>query len=127
MRSLRRARWLAMAIALSTFAPNALADEAPAKKKKKSVEACATFDQKDRESGDGVDLSIASSCGAKLSCSIKWSLTCSPGTKREKKTWEGVAFELERGQTDGANASANRCDEDDGWEIGSITWSCDPI
>jgi len=126
MRSLRRARWLAVAIALSTLAPDALADDQPSKKKKRSVASCATFDQRDRSDDAGVELSIASTCEARLSCSIKWALTCSPGGKHEKKTWEGAAFELDTGESQGATASASTCG-DAGWEISSITWSCDPM
>jgi hypothetical protein len=123
MRSIRRARWLFCAIALSTLAPNAVADDQTSKKKK-SVEKCASFDQKEVE--DGLELSIESSCAPKLACSIKWAVTCAPDTKREKKTWGGAAFELEDGQSDFATASASVC-EDDSWAIGSITWSCDPM
>jgi len=124
MRSLPRGRWLICAIALSTLAPNAVADDQSAKKKKVSVERCASFDQK--EVAEGLELTIASTCKAELACSIKWAVTCAPDTKREKKTWAGAAFELEEGQSDFATASASAC-EDDSWEIASITWSCDPM
>lgn len=124
MRSQRRARWLAMAIALSTLAPEALADGDQPAKKKKSVASCATFDQKEVEVG--LELTVASSCAAHLACSIKWAVTCAPDTKREKKIWEGAAFELDSGQSESATASAGAC-EDDSWEIASITWSCDPM
>ncbi len=122
MRSPRRARWLICAIAL-LVTPEALADDKPAKHKALD---CVSFDQRDRTDGVGVELEIASSCAPTVSCSIKWELTCAPDTKREKTTKHGVAFELEDGESDGADASAAVC-EDESWEIRSITWSCEPV
>jgi hypothetical protein len=121
-----RARWLAVAIGLSIALP-ATADT-PAKKKKprNRVADCASFDQRDRADENGVDFTIASRCEPKLACGIKWTLTCSPGTKKAARTREGAAFELENGQSDGASASADRCGPD-GWEISDITWSCEPL
>ena len=94
MRSHRRARWLICAIALLPLAPQALADADDKPSKTKHL-SCASFDQRDRDDGPGVELAIASTCAPKLSCSIQWALTCAPNTKREKKTSEGVTFVLE--------------------------------
>ena len=124
MRPLRRARWLAIAIALSFLSPAALADSA--KKKRKSVAACASFDQRDREDEDGVDFVIANSCEIKLACGVKWSLTCAPGTKKAKTTREAAAFELEDGKTEETTASADRCGAGS-WELTDISWSCEPV
>jgi hypothetical protein len=124
MRSLRRARWLTFAIALSFFTPAALADST--RKKRRSIESCASFDQVDRADEDGVDFVVGNSCDIKLSCGVKWSLTCAPGGKKEKTTRHGAAFELEDGQTGGAEASTSECGNA-GWEISNISWSCEPI
>lgn len=124
MRSTRRARWLSFAIALSMFTPAALADSG--RKKRKSIDSCTSFDQRDRESEDGVDLVVANSCDIKLACGVKWSLTCSPDSKKEKKTRHGAAFELEDGQTEDTEALASDCGNAS-WQISDISWSCEPI
>jgi len=116
-----RWRWLTIAIALSAATP-----ATAGKKTRNSVAKCASFDQRDREDETGVDLSVTSACEPKLACGIKWTLVCAPGTKRSSRHREGVAFQLENGQSDGATASAERCGAD-GWEISDITWSCEPV
>jgi hypothetical protein len=134
MRSHTRARWLLAAVVLCSISPSVLADgddgdkrpQRPKKAPKKSIDECASFQQLDREDEDGVDFSIHSSCDVKLSCGIKWTLVCAPGSKKAKKTREAVAFELEYGASDGATASAGTCGFE-GWEITDITWSCDPV
>lgn len=126
MRPHTRARWLLGAVVLCFVSPSALADDKAKKKRpKQSVDDCATFHQVDREDEDGVDFSIHSTCDVKLSCGIKWTLVCAPGSKKLKRTREQVAFELEYGGSDGATASAGTCGFD-GWEITDITWSCQP-
>ena len=124
MRSTRRARWLAFAIALSFFTPAALADSG--RKKRRSIESCASFDQRDRADEDGVDFVVTNSCDIKLACGVKWSLTCGPDTRKEKKTRHGAAYELEDGQTEETEASTTDCGNS-GWSISDISWSCEPI
>ena len=124
MRSPRRARWLAFATALSFFTPAALADSG--RKKRKSIDSCASFDQRDRADEDGVDFVVANSCEIKLACGVKWALTCAPDTRKEKTTRHGAAFELEDGQTEATEASTAICGNAS-WEIRDISWSCEPI
>src|SRR5262245_25148995 len=92
---------------------------------KKSIDDCASFSETERED-DGVDFSITNQCEAKLSCGIKWTLTCAPRTKKAKKTKGAVVFELEDGQSDGTTATADQCGFD-GWELTDVTWSCEPV
>ncbi len=124
MRSLRRARWLAFAIALSCLAPTAVADSG--RKKDKSVDSCTSFDQRDRADEDGTDFVVTNSCDIKLACGVKWTLTCAPDTRKEKTTRHGAAFELEDGQSEETEASTAACGNA-GWEISKISWSCEPV
>lgn len=127
MRHPTRVRWLlasSLAVAALSTVSTSAADPKP--KRSKSIGDCASFDQRDREDEDGVDFTIGSRCEPRLACSIKWSLTCAPGTKKAKKIREGVAFELDNGQSESHTASAAACGFD-GWVIGDITWSCDPV
>lgn len=127
MRPLSRARWPICAVALCCLSPSVLADAGGGKKKKdRSIDSCASFTQTDREDEDGVDFTVASSCDVKLSCGIKWSLTCAPGTKKAKTFREGAAFELDTGTSETATASTARCGHT-GWEIAEITWRCEPV
>jgi hypothetical protein len=128
--SSRRAPWQGLALlAVCTLSPTAFADQAdrPAKKPSRSVAACTTFDQTDRDSEDGVDFKVTSTCDVKLACSIKWKLTCSPESKKKRRsTWEGYAFELAGPDAAETTASAASCGNE-GWEIASISWSCQPV
>lgn len=126
MRHPTRARWLLAAGAVAAFSTVSTSAADPKPKRAKSLGDCASFDQRDREDEDGVDFTIESRCEPKLACSIKWSLTCAPGTKKAKKTREAVAFQLENGQSESHTASAAACGFD-GWQIGDIVWSCDPV
>ena len=114
-------RWPLVAVAVASLCPSALADS-PHKKK---IEDCASFDQRELDDDAGVELTIANRCEVKLACSIKWTLTCAPGSKRAKKSKGGAVFDLESGTSDGATASAESCGFD-GWEIADVSWSCKP-
>jgi hypothetical protein len=137
MRSLSgapRARSVLAALALlvvtsvvATSSP-AVAKEAPAKPKKAkkpprvSVTSCTQFDQRDTD--DGVELVVASSCEIALSCQVSWAVTCAPGTRKASTRRQAEAFELEPA-TDHATAATADCG-DRGWEITDISWSCAP-
>jgi hypothetical protein len=119
-----RARWLVCAIALST--PLAVSTSSAEKKPRRvSIAECASFDQRDRSDEDGVDFTIASRCEAPLACGIRWTLTCAPGSKRAKKSRGAASFALDNGQAEEVTASASTCGLDS-WQIGEITWSCQP-
>jgi hypothetical protein len=119
MRSSSRARWLLVAAGLCC-ATTVLADH-----KHKPASECTSLGQVEHDDGTGVDLSVASTCDTKMSCGIKWTLTCAPHTKHVKRTQNAVAFDLDTGQSDGTTASSVECGND-AWEISEVTWSCAP-
>ena len=92
---------------------------------RKSIADCTSFSQRDLEEDGGVDFTIDNKCEVKVSCGIKWTLTCAPGSKRAKKSREQVVMDIESGMSDGTTASAEACGYD-GWEISGVTWSCEP-
>jgi hypothetical protein len=92
---------------------------------KKSVNDCAEFSERENEDAGSVELRVTNRCEAKLSCGIKWTLTCAPGTKKAKKTRGAYAFELDDGQSDGTTVSTEQCGFD-GWQIADVSWSCEP-
>ena len=112
-------RWLCIAIALSFASPAAFAEG------KKSIADCTSFNERELDEEAGVDFTIDNKCEVKVSCGIKWTLTCAPGTKKAKKTREQVAFEIESGMSDGTTASTEACGYH-GWQISDVTWSCEP-
>ncbi len=123
-----RASWPGIAlVTLCILSPAALAQKSSKKKAGKSLAACTSFDQVDRDDEDGVDLSVSSTCDVKMSCTIKWRLTCSPDSKKKRKsTWEGYSFELEGIASGQTTAAATSCGNNS-WSIDSISWSCQPL
>jgi hypothetical protein len=122
MRSPSLARWPICAFALCSLVSTVTAQ----KKKGRSVGDCAAFDQRDRADEDGVDFTVDNRCDVKLSCGIKWSVTCAPGTRKAKSKKGGVAFTLEADAVEAVTASAEHCGFA-GWEIKDISWSCEPV
>lgn len=121
------ARWALCALALAFLASPAVADNKKKKtrvKQRTSVAACTSFEQLDRED-DSVDLVIANACEVQVACSVSWTVTCAPGTKRARRTQHGEAFTLATAQTQTQNASAAVCGND-GWAIDDVVWSCNP-
>jgi hypothetical protein len=134
MRSISRARWASLALALSIALPAqlALADrktDGDAKKKKverKSVAECTSFDQHDREDEEGVDFSVNNSCSMPVSCSMRWTVTCAPESKkRRSRKSDSQSFALDASNGITLTASTARCG-DDGWSVGDISWACSP-
>jgi hypothetical protein len=131
MRSMsHRARWATFALALCLAMPAqlAIADDKPAKteKKKKSLSECTSFDQRDRDDETGVDFLINNSCTVPVACSMQWTLTCAPESKkrRSRKT-DSHDFRLAADAGVTLTASTDRCG-DDGWSLDNISWSCAP-
>jgi hypothetical protein len=131
MRSISRARWATLALALSIALPQlAVADrktDGSAKKKvRASVAECTSFDQQDREDEDGVDFSVNNSCSMPVECSMRWTVTCAPDSKkrRSRKT-DNRSFALDADNGITLTASTAQCG-DDGWSVGEISWSCAP-
>lgn len=122
-----RARWGLGLCALVLAASPALADQKkkkPRVKPRVSVAECTTFEQVDRED-DSFDLVIASTCEVPVACSVSWTLVCSPGTRKSRRSQHGEAFTLTAAQSQTTNASAGTCGND-GWVIDDVIWSCNP-
>lgn len=95
---------------------------------KRSVAECTSFEQRDREAGDGVDLTVSNACGVAVSCSIAWTLTCAPESKKHRvSTRSRLVFALEGSGTPAqtVSASAASCG-DAGWQLANIVWQCAP-
>ncbi len=119
------ARWAACALVLAVVAQPALADKRKKKvKPRPSIAACTSFEQVDRID-DSVDLVIANSCEIAVSCSVSWTVTCAPESKRIHRHQRGQAFALASMASQSANASAAVCGND-GWVIDDVVWSCQP-
>lgn len=119
------ARWAACALVLAVVAQPALADKRKKKvKARTSIAACTSFEQVDRVD-DSVDLVIANSCEIPVACSVSWTVTCAPDSKRTHRHQHGQAFDLASTASQTANASAATCGND-GWVIDDVTWSCQP-
>jgi hypothetical protein len=133
MRSIpHRARWATLALALTIAVP-AIADVGTSdtaspdgKKKKRSISECTSFDQRDRDTEDGVDFTINNSCTVPVACSMRWTVTCAPQSKkRRSRKSDSHAFQLAADAGIKLTASAERCG-DDGWSVDDISWSCNP-
>ena len=123
----RWARWATCALALVIVTQTATAQS---KKKKKraprpSIAACTSFDQIDK-ADESVELVIGNSCDVAVSCSVSWTVTCAPDTKRKHRHHNGAAFALETSQSQASVASADVCGND-GWVIDDVVWQCQPI
>lgn len=136
MRSIRRARWASLALALSIALPAQLAaadqktggssGTAAKKKERRSISECTSFDQRDREEEDGVDFMVTNSCSVPVACSMRWTVTCAPESKkRRSRKSDSHAFSLDASNGITLTASTARCG-DDGWSIDDISWSCAP-
>lgn len=124
MRTTSRVRWACFALALTILVPAQLA--VADGKTKRSISECTSFDQKDRDAEDGVDLSVQNNCTVAVSCHISWDLTCAPDSKkRRSRKSESHAFALDSDNGLTLTASASRCG-DDSWSIDDISWSCEP-
>ena len=126
MRSPCRARGVGSALALLIVLSSAPAGaQKPGKSKHRtSIASCASFRQAD--SGDAtVDFTVTNSCPIELECTVTWSVTCAPDSKRKSKKFEGSSFTLTTMDQRKTTATAARCG-DDGWAIADVTWNCAP-
>lgn len=121
---------LSVCSVLLAWMDSAFADErtAGAAVKQRSVAECTSFEQRDREAGDGVDLTVTNACGIAVSCSVEWTLTCAPESKKHRvRTRSRQVFALEGSGTPAQTvpATAASCG-DAGWQLTNIVWQCTP-
>ncbi len=124
-----RARWVGSALALCSLFVSVTAgadkDASPAKKARGSIAECATFVQKDA-SETTVDFTVDNSCTVDVECTVTWSVTCAPDSRKKRsKKFEGASFKLASAATKTTTADAARCG-DAGWAIDDVSWSCAP-
>jgi putative hemolysin len=120
--SVRRASYcLALAISIvPASAVPALAD-AP----RRTIAACASFDEAER--GDGrIAFTIHNACSIPVDCAVSWRVLCAPDAKKRRASHPGSArLAISEGANGSAEASAAICG-DDAWVIDSVVWSCQP-
>jgi hypothetical protein len=125
MRSKKMVRGVLCALALAVLcSPAAAGPKKKVAKKKMSVAACTSFDQRERED-DGVDLVVSNRCEVKLACSVSWSLTCRPAEGKSRRSQHGQAFSLATEATETTAITPADCGND-GWEINDVAWNCQP-
>jgi hypothetical protein len=132
-------RWAFCALALSCAASVAVADSKTAKsearpktegktvtvKSKKSLAACTSFDQLDKDD-DLVELTVHNACSVPIDCVISWRLVCAPESKTRRTVHAGSAnLALVDATSQSAQASAAAC-KDDSWLLDQVRWSCQP-
>jgi hypothetical protein len=86
-----------------------------------SDESCVGFEKSDAEKG--VDYSVKNSCDKKLSCEVKWKVSCENGEgKVTQSRSDSARFDLPGTNEHTVQASASDCKA--GWRIDDVTWSC---
>ena len=119
------ARWAVCGLALVIAKPS-LADRGDSKLVRRSIAECTGFDQRDRDSEDGVDISVRNGCEIALRCTVSWKLTCAPESKKRRRDLRGaVDFLLPTSAEKSVTASSGSCGYD-GWQLSDVQWSCRP-
>lgn len=118
------------AIAMSVLQDgSAAADTKPSAgkpSKKRSVSECTSYEQRETEAG--LDLEVSSTCAIPVSCSVSWTLTCHPASKKRRVRSRGQhTFSLEAGSPPphAVSVSADSCGAAD-WQIANVVWRCEP-
>jgi putative hemolysin len=110
---------LAISIVPASTVP-ALADHA-----RRSIAACASFDQVERGE-DRVAFTIHNTCSLPVDCAVSWRVVCAPDAKKRRASHPGGArLAIPENASLSAEASAAICG-DDAWVIDSVVWSCQP-
>lgn len=127
MRTVSSVRWtrcaLALAVAISIVPASAV--PASADRTRRTIAACASFDQVDR--GDArVAFTIHNACSIPVDCSVTWRVVCAPDAKKRRASHPASArLAIPEAASGSAEASAAVCG-DDAWVIDSVVWSCQP-
>lgn len=127
MRTVSSVRWAgsALALALAISIVPVSVGPASADHARRSIAACASFDQVDR--GDArVAFTIRNACSIPVDCSVSWRVVCAPDAKKRRASHPGSArLAIPEGGSLSAEASAAICG-DDAWVIDAVLWSCQP-
>lgn len=128
MRTVSSVRWAACALAISIVPASAVpasAVPASADHLRRTIAACASFDQIDR-GDDRVAFTIHNACSLPVDCAVSWRVVCAPDAKKRRASHLGSAkLAIPEGASQSAEASAAICG-DDAWVIDSVVWSCQP-
>ena len=127
MRTVSSVRWAgcarALAVAISIVPASAV--PASADPPRRSIAACARFDQVDR-GDERVAFTIHNGCSIPVDCAVSWRVVCAPDAKKRRASHPGSArLAIPEGASLSAEASAATCG-DDAWVIDSVVWSCQP-
>lgn len=127
MRTVSSVRWArcARAFALAISIVPTSVGPASADRARRSIAACASFDQVDR-GDDRVAFTIRNACSIPVDCSVSWRVVCAPDAKKRRASHPGGArLAIPEGGSLSAEASAAICG-DDAWVIDAVVWSCQP-
>jgi hypothetical protein len=84
---------------------------------------CIGFEK--NENDHNIQYSIENVCERKLSCTVRWKLTCENKDGKATSRSAGKANISLAGETTGeVTASAETCKQ--GWRIDDVSWSCQP-
>ncbi|HEX8113477.1 MAG TPA: hypothetical protein VF516_37360 [Kofleriaceae bacterium] len=118
-------RWATSALALAISIVPASVAPALADHPRRTIAACASFDQVDR-GDDRVAFTIHNTCSIPVDCAVSWRVVCAPDAKKRRASHPGSAkLAISEGASQSAEASAAICG-DDAWVIDSVVWSCQP-
>lgn len=120
MRTVSSVRWATRALAILAFVRPAAADHP-----RRTIAACASFDQVDRGEAR-VAFTIHNACSIPVDCSVAWRVVCAPDAKHRRASHPGSArLTIPEGTSQSAEASAAVCG-DDAWAIDAVEWRCQP-
>jgi hypothetical protein len=84
---------------------------------------CIGFEK--NENDHNIQYSIENVCERKLSCSVRWKLTCEDKNGRAtSKSSHKANVSLDASGSAEVTASAESCKQ--GWRIDDVSWSCQP-
>ncbi len=112
-------RRIAVAIASCLFAV-ALAAPSLASE---NADECVVVYQNDQDKG--IDFELKNNCDKRLSCAIKYTVSCENASGRTtSSTKKDAKFGVEAATTHHEKASAASCN--DGWKVEDVSWDCAP-